>query len=125
MEQRFDLDLWQTSPRSGQEALSAPRALEWAGLAARLAAGHAYQRELAQNHSVWSAPAGSFDPAAARQLIDFAAAAPTDWGFDTNLLSAPQSGGFHGINPVVLGVRKSMSGKQSGIAGLSLPAVEG
>jgi hypothetical protein len=119
MEQRFDLDLWHPAPSLQ------PRALEWADLASRLAAGHAFQRQLAQDHALWAGPAGSFDPAAARQLIDFAAAAPTDWGFDTDLLSAPQSGGYTGINPVVLGVRKSMSGKQSGNAGLSLPAVEG
>jgi hypothetical protein len=125
MEQRFDLDLWQSAARSGKQADGASRTMEWAGLAARLAAGHAYQRELALCQTAWAAPAGSFDPAAARQLIDFAAAAPTDWGFDMHPVSSPQSGAYAGINPIVLGDRKGMSGKHSGIAGLSLPAVEG
>jgi len=124
MEMRFDHHNWHDASRALQS--QSRWALDWPGLAARLAAGHAYQRSLTGGEALWLAPAGSFDPVAARQLIDYAAmieggATAPDWGFEEAL----EKPGYTGVNSIVLGVRKNMSGKEFGIAGPFLPAVEG
>jgi hypothetical protein len=125
MELRFDHDSWLDASRDSRIRDGGAHRLDWQALAIRLAAGHAFQRTLAEGDVDWRAPVGSFDPAAAQQLIDYASAAPTDWGFDSAPQFIPQDSGYHAVNPVVLGVRKSMSGKDTIVAGPFLPAIEG
>ena len=113
MEMRFDHDSWLGASRDLRDKTGAARGLNWQLLATRLAAGHAFQRTMAEGDSAWLAPMGSFDPVAARRLIDYAAAAPTDWGFDF----APEGLPYPAVNPVALGDRKSIRGSESIVAG--------
>jgi hypothetical protein len=80
---------------------------DWQALAARLAAGYALR-------SAWVdqalGGAASFDAGAARHLA----------GFDVPLAQA-----YPSVNPVDSGDRKSMSGKNSSVAGTLSPAIEG
>jgi hypothetical protein len=121
MEQRFDHETWLDQNRDARQANEAARPLDWHALAARLCAGHAFQRAMAESDEGWVAPGGSFDPVAAQQIIDYAASAPTDWGFDSVMKAAI----YPDINPIVLGVRKSMSGTELGVVSQIIPAIEG
>jgi hypothetical protein len=113
MDMRFDHDSWQGASRDSRDKTGAARSLDWRLLAIRLAAGHAFQRSLAEGDAAWMEPMGSFDPVAARRLIDYAAAAPTDWGFDF----APEGLPFPVVNPVTLGDIKFIRGNESIVAG--------
>jgi hypothetical protein len=120
MELRFDHNQWLSAaspaPCKGPEALRA----DWQALAARLAAGHAYQRSLAQGGAAWLSPAGSFDPAAAQHLhLD--ATAPARRSFDFSPIGAA----YRAVNPVASGDRKTMSGIPISVAGPFIPAIEG
>lgn len=120
MEQRFDHDQWldasRATPRKGAEAQRA----DWQALAARLAAGHAYQRALAEGEAAWLSPEGSFDHAVAQHLHLYAAA-PASRSTEISSTGAA----YRAVNPVVSGDRKTMSGIPVRVAGPFIPAIEG
>jgi len=121
MEQLFDHEAWLGQACAIPQKAEKRHRLDWHALAARLGAGHAYQRAMAEGDAVWAVPGGSFDPIAARQLIDYASSAPTDWGFESALKGAI----YPDVNPVALGVRKNMSGTETGVVSHTIPAIEG
>jgi hypothetical protein len=121
MEQRCDHASWFDQSQRAKQDSGETRPLDWHSLAAQLCAGHAYQRAMAQGEAAWPPPGGSFDPIAAQQLIDYALSASPDWGFESALKGAL----YPDINPVVLGVRKNMSGTDTGVVSRSTPAIEG
>lgn len=124
MEQRFDHDQWldasRATPRKGAEAQRADNKALWHALSARLAAGHAYQRALAEGEAAWLSPEGSFDPAAAQHLHLYAAA-PARRSKEISSTGPA----YRAVNPVVSGDRKTMSGIPVRVAGPFIPAIEG
>ncbi|WJS99177.1 hypothetical protein [Novosphingobium humi] len=114
MELRFDHEDWLAqsfAPGADADRL----AMDWHGLATRLAAAHAFQRGCGEAPVM---PAGgSFDPHVARLIHDYAPV----W----DDLSASCKGTFQDVNPVFRGVRKTMSGIEFGVAGPRHPGDRG
>ncbi|MBN9142794.1 MULTISPECIES: hypothetical protein [unclassified Novosphingobium] len=118
MELRFDHEDWlaQSFAASFATGVDAGRsAMDWHGLATRLAAAHAFQRDCGEAPAMLAG--GSFDPHVARLLHDYAPV----W----DDLSASCKGAFQDVNPVFRGVRKTMSGIEFGVAGPRHPGDRG
>jgi hypothetical protein len=124
MELQLDHLSWQDASRDSRIGGGVASKLDWQSLAMRLAAAHAFARSLDQEAPLRALPAGSFDPAAARHIATRANAAPSHGLAATACHSAPAQNGYLAVNPVVLGDSKSMSGKDTTVAGSTLPAIE-
>lgn len=114
MELRFDHEDWLAqsfSPASAGDRLR----LDWHALSSRLAAAHAFQRGCSDAPAMLAG--GSFDPHVAQLLEHYAPV----W----DRPSALCKGTFQDVNPILRGVRKTMSGIDSGVAGPRHPGDRG
>lgn len=121
MEQHFDHQTWLSQARAASRDGGQLWHPDWHALAARLRAGHAYQRAMIEGDAAKATPGGSFDPVAARQLIDYTASDPPG----SRPCPVAQAPSYRDINLVALGLCKNMSAKEGDIVSLTIPAIEG
>lgn len=114
MEMRFDHEDWLAQSFATGEAGGRLR-LDWHALSSRLAASHAFQRGCGDAPMMLAG--GSFDPYVARILADYAPV----WDTPSASCNKP----FHDVNPVPRGVRKTMSGIKTHVAGPRHPGARG